>query len=109
MEKNRYYVSVQSKTIMLQQGDAAYEFEIDATPEEILQLQDLFEEEEDFENETFFRTPLPGIPYHHDRANDGYDFVLTEIYQKLHDLGTKETKAHIKSMHILNTDSSSYT
>ncbi|RED55101.1 hypothetical protein [Cohnella lupini] len=27
MEKQKYYVSVQSRTIMSQQGDAAYEFE----------------------------------------------------------------------------------
>ncbi|MEK8128795.1 hypothetical protein WMW72_12850 [Paenibacillus filicis] len=102
MEKKKYYVSVQSRTIMQNQGDAAYELEIEATDEQVLQLQELFEEEEDFDIDSFIRVHSPSVPYHHDEANDGYDIVLTEIYRTLHHLGTEETKQHIESMQILN-------
>lgn len=103
MEKQKYYVSVQSRTIMHHQGDASYELEIEATPEEITQLEDLFEDKEDYELDTFVRAHAPAIPYHHDNANDGYDLALKAIYQKLYALGTQETKNHIKSMNILDT------
>lgn len=102
MERKKYYVSVVSKTIMEKQGDAAYELEIEATDEEIDQLKDLFEEEEDFEIDSFWRAHAAGVPYHHDNANDGYDFVLKEIYRKLYALGTQETKEVIHNMNILN-------
>ncbi|TVY10379.1 hypothetical protein [Paenibacillus cremeus] len=100
--KRRYYVSVQSRTIMENQGDAAYELEIDATPEQIDRLRDLFDEKEDYEQDSFIRAHAPGIPYHHDAPNDGYDASLQTIYETLHDLGTKETKDHIESMQVLN-------
>ncbi|UUZ80269.1 hypothetical protein LJK88_35915 [Paenibacillus sp. P26] len=101
MEKMTYYVSVQSRTIMLHQGDAAYELEIEATPDEIRELQELFEDKEDFELDTFSRAHYLATEYHHDRSNDGYDMVLKDIYQKLYALGTDETKRHIESMNIL--------
>jgi hypothetical protein len=102
MEREKYYVSVQSRTIMKNQGESAYELEIEATPEEILQLQAIFEVEEDYELASFTRAHYPGIPYHHDNANDGYDMALKEIYKTLHTLGTRETKEHIERMNILN-------
>jgi hypothetical protein len=101
MDRKRYYISVQSKTIMENQGDAAYELEIEATPEEIEQLKEMFEDEEDFELETFFRAHYLAVPYHLDASNDLYDQSLRAIYEKLHALGTEETKKHIESMHVL--------
>jgi hypothetical protein len=100
MEKQKYYVSVQSKTIMTGQGDAAYEFEIEATPEEVQGLLKLFDEMEDFDNQSFFRNHIPGIPYHHDLENDGYDFYLKEIYKSIQQLGTEETRKHILTMDL---------
>ncbi|WP_256757898.1 hypothetical protein [Cohnella sp. WQ 127256] len=100
MDSQTYYVSVQSKTIMTQQGDAAYEFEIEATSEELQKLQELFVEMEDFDNRSYIRNQIPGIPYHHDSENDGYDYYLKEIYNTLHELGTEETRNHISSMNL---------
>jgi hypothetical protein len=100
MERKRYYVSVQSKSIMENQGEAAYELEIEATPEEVEQLTVMFENQEDFELDTFFRAHYIAVPYHHDNANDFYDGALKAIYEKLHALGTEETKKHIDSMHV---------
>ncbi|MFC4306672.1 hypothetical protein [Cohnella boryungensis] len=100
MEKQKYYVSVQSKTIMTGQGDAPYELEMVATQEDVQELLDLFEHMEDFDNQSFFRNPIPGIPYHHDLENDGYDFYLKEVYKLLKKIGTEETIKHIESMEL---------
>jgi len=101
MSKQKYYVSVQAKTILPNQGDAAYELEIEAEPEDIRELMELFEEMESFDNSSYFRNMIPGIPYHHDLENDGYDYYLQQVYQKLHELGTDKTKNHILAMNIL--------
>jgi len=100
MSKKKYYVSVQSRTIMERQGDAAYELEIEATPEELRQLQSLFEEMEASDQDAYFRTHFPGIPYHHDSENDRYDDSLKRVYRTLYSLGTEETKSHIAAMNV---------
>ncbi|MFB6364680.1 hypothetical protein ACFCP7_11505 [Paenibacillus elgii] len=102
MDKTTYYVSVQSKTIMQHQGDAAYELEIEATAEEMIKLKELFEDLEYTEEQTYSRALVPGIPYHHDEANDAYDLNLKNIYQTLYGLGTDETKKHIQTMNVLD-------
>jgi len=102
MDKKRYYISVQSRTIMEQQGDASYELEIEATPDELLKLNELFDLWDDFDSKTFFRAPIPGIPYHHDSENDGYDYYLREIYNFIYQNGTEETRNHIVTMNILS-------
>lgn len=100
MDKRTYYVSVQGKTIMYNQGDAAYEFEIEATEEEVDTLRELFEEMEDFEEGTFIRSHVLAFPYHHDRDNDGSDYALKSIYALLSKLGTPETKEQIAKMDL---------
>jgi hypothetical protein len=102
MEKTKYYVSVQAHSILADQGAAAYELEILATNREVAQLQELFENDGDAEDATFFRGMTPGLPYHIDDANDSYDYYLIEIYKKIYELGTTETRTHIESMNILN-------
>lgn len=100
MNKKKYYISVQSRNIMENQGDAAYELEIEATSEEIEELNLIFKYLEDFDVETYYRAHYP-IPYHYDSENDGYDYYLKETYRILYRLGTKETKDHVTSMNIL--------
>ncbi|MBD3919054.1 hypothetical protein H8B09_09835 [Paenibacillus sp. PR3] len=100
MEKRRYYVSIQSRNIMLNQGDAAYELEIDATREEVDKLTLLFNEWEAADEKTFFRAHIPVIPYHHDSENDMYDYLLKQIYNTVYQLGTDQTKQHISSMNL---------
>lgn len=102
MRKQRYYVSVQAGTVMLNQGDAAYELEIEATEEEVLALQKLFEQLNASEFDTFIRAHIPAVPYHYDRENDVYDAHLKKIYELIYQLGTKETKEHIKSMGLIS-------
>lgn len=102
MPKKRYYVSVQSDAILENQGDAAYEFEIDADEEEISRLQELFDGKQQADNYAFGRAHIPFLEYHHDRENDVHDFYLKEVYGLIHELGTPETKRHIESMGVLD-------
>jgi hypothetical protein len=101
LEKTTYYVSVQADTIQEQAAEEHFEFEIEATPEEIDKLQELFAEKEDAEDGTFWRAHVPFLEYHNDEANDQYDKNLKDIYQMIHQLGCDSTKKHIESMGIL--------
>ncbi|MCC2684601.1 MAG: hypothetical protein K0R75_1500 [Paenibacillaceae bacterium] len=101
MDKKRYYVSVQAGTILAGQGDAAYEFEIDATEEDVERLQRQFVQLADRSEATMFRAHALTIPYHHDAENHAYDDNLVDIYRMLHELGTVETKRHIEKMGVL--------
>jgi hypothetical protein len=102
MEKKRYYVSVQAGTILEKQGDASYELEIEATPEELEKLTDIFEEMENFDLASSIQIATAvTIAYHHDESNDGYDYYLKEVYSLIYQLGTEQTKQHIRTMNIL--------
>ncbi|MDG0790449.1 hypothetical protein OMP38_06010 [Cohnella ginsengisoli] len=59
MGKSKYYVSVQARTINTQRGDAAYEFEIEAGEEELVQLQELFDSMDEFDQAGFWRSHQP--------------------------------------------------
>jgi len=103
MDKKRYYISVQSRTMMENQGDASYELEIEATPEERGQLEEAFKELARWDQATAVQVvPALGIAYHHDETNDGYDDALKTAYALIHKLGTAETKRHVEQMHILS-------
>lgn len=98
MDKKTYYVSVQAGSVLENEGEAAYEFEIVATEQEVEQLQEKFDELSDADNSLALRAHIPGIPYHQDEASDNYDYWLTDIYRMLYDLGTEETKQTIANM-----------
>lgn len=102
MNKQRYYVSVQAGTVMLNKGDAAYELEIEALPSEKENLEMLLWRKMSYDDSAFVRTPIPGVPYHFDEENDSYDAVVSDIYKLIYELGTEETKEHISSMNLLN-------
>jgi hypothetical protein len=87
---------------MENQGDAAYELEIDATPDEVNQLRNLFDSMYHFDMETYFRMHYPGIPEHYNNDDVLFERDLKNIYRLLHELGTGETKEHIVSMNILD-------
>jgi hypothetical protein len=98
MKKNNYYVSVQASTILENQGDAAYEFIIHATPEEMNYLQDMMNEKMEYDDATSIRAHLPGLPYHQDVENDEYDDSLKQIYKKIYEYGDDAAKKTIASM-----------
>ncbi|MDF2962698.1 MAG: hypothetical protein K0S39_4433 [Paenibacillus sp.] len=102
-EKKTYYVAVGPGDILEPAHmHENFEFEIRATDEERDQLQELFEESQEAHDDTIARAVIPFREYHNDKENDAADYYLTQIYRKLHELGTPETRSHIESMNILS-------
>ena len=102
MDKKTYYIAVASGEILEPKDMSGnFEFEILASEEEIDQLQEMFEDSAEAQDDTAARAMIPVRDYHLDKENDAADYYLTEIYRKLHELGTPETKSHIESMNVL--------
>lgn len=100
--KSRYYVSVQNRKVLQRRGDDTYEFEIEATRDEVDRLQEMFNDLADADDASFFRAHAPAVQYHEDRPNDVYDAVLRDIYRTIRRLGTEETRRHIDAMGLLS-------
>jgi len=101
MAKQKYYVSVQAKTVMEHPGDAAYELEIEATPEEVHQLHELFESQSETDFHNYLLIHDPEILEEELVSNALIDQYLTAVYRLLYKLGTPETQQHIRSMNVL--------
>ncbi|TLS39035.1 hypothetical protein [Pseudalkalibacillus caeni] len=101
MDKKRYYIAVGSGEILEDKTASSFEFEIEATEEDIIRLRELFDEADRDSRFSLYRAHVPGIGYHEDKNNDDYDRHIKEVYGMLHELGTPETKSHIDSMDIL--------
>ncbi|MBU7320664.1 hypothetical protein [Paenibacillus oleatilyticus] len=102
MEKKTYYIAVGSGEILEPEDVTGnFEFEIQATEEEVDKLQEIFEELAMNEEDTAVRAMIPYREYHADKENDAYDWNLTEIYRMLHELGTPDTRKHIEAMNVL--------
>ncbi len=102
-EKKTYYITVGTGEITQSQTDSAWNFKIEATDDEIIQLREMFDSNYTTEWQNFFRAHVPYVQYHHDRENDQYDETIVQVYQMIYDLGDTEAKNHIESMGILNT------
>lgn len=101
MDKKTYYVTVGTGEILPNRGDAAFEFEIMASEDELDKLEELFEDTAEAELAAATRAVIPFEEYHNDEENDRYDDGLHAIYQMLHQLGTPATKRHIESMNVM--------
>lgn len=100
--KKTFYIAVGSGEILEPSNMLGnFEFEIRATEEERDQLEELFEESMEAQEDTGIRAHIPFREYHNDKENDAADYYLKQIYRKLHELGTPETRSHIESMNIL--------
>ncbi|WP_019534980.1 hypothetical protein [Paenibacillus ginsengihumi] len=106
MEKKTYYVTVGSAEI-LEPKDVIgnYELEIEATEEDIDQLQEMFEDAQEWD-ETSAGAMLGFSSYVLSKYDDDLERAnsqsLKAIYRKLYELGTPETKKQIESMKVLD-------
>lgn len=104
MEKEKYYVSIASGEISQIRFGNNDDFTIQATPEEIGLLRAKLENMHAAEMGSFWRSYVPIMPYHNDKANDDYDREITEAFQMIFDLGNEETRTHITQMEILTDE-----
>ncbi|WP_010174432.1 hypothetical protein [Bacillus coahuilensis] len=94
--KRTYYVGIASGEISTSSTDSPWDFQIEATNDEIVKLREVFDQNYSTDWQAFFRAHVPYLQYHYDRPNDAYDKNLQLSYKLIHELGNEETKAHIE-------------
>lgn len=99
MDKATYYVTVEG-TINSEQNlnDAPYDFEIQATDEEIGELQALYQKAYNEDFDTFVQANLPLRTKERMKANEDIDHYVSEIYKAIYRLGSDETKQRIAEL-----------
>ncbi|USG66846.1 hypothetical protein NDK47_05975 [Brevibacillus ruminantium] len=105
MEKQRYYITLQSGTTVAEirdvKGEASYDFEIETTPVQAGMIRDLFNHCVHGDYMMWMRdghtlwTDLP------DEDNDEYDDNLREIYRMIYRYGTPKTKQDLEQMGLV--------
>ncbi|UUZ83371.1 hypothetical protein LJK88_05590 [Paenibacillus sp. P26] len=105
--KKTYFVSVGSGTLedrqmMADEANHEYEFKIEATDEEIKEVQRPLDMQKADEHKSFARTPIPYKSADHDEAMDTYNDLMLRLYTAIYRLGTPEAKRHIEKMRILD-------
>ncbi|MFC4075876.1 hydrolase [Salinithrix halophila] len=105
MKKKTYYVAIHSGEtfgeILQEKGASPYDFEIEATDEEVRSLNILLGNFAGEDAETFWDSHIPFQAYNERRENDGYDQTLEQVYQRIYELGTPETKQQMEEMGLL--------
>ncbi|MTH54454.1 hydrolase [Bacillus mangrovi] len=101
-EKRTYYVTVGSGEISQLSDSSAWNYRIEATDDEIIQLREYFDQQYASDWKGFFRTHVPYVQYHFDRPNDEVDSANLNIYRMIYELGDSEAKQHIAEQKILN-------
>lgn len=101
MKKQKYYVGVGSGQITRQPETTDWEFEIEATEEQIARLRELFERanKQNLDIAYLVLHPLEGRKEEHDLKN--YDHTLQEIYRIIYELGSEETKQFIRENQMI--------
>ncbi len=101
MEKKTYYVSLDMgpQTGMIHDQpddtDPVFDFEIQATEEEIKRLEQLFSYIAEKDTTIFFQAHIPYLDKEKMEKNS-YDEALAEVYHYIYELGTPETKRRMK-------------
>jgi lipopolysaccharide export system protein LptA len=101
MDKQRYAVSVQARTINQTDADSSNPIEILATQEEVDELNQLFKLEDQVDVASFAHMPVSALEYENQGNNKEYDTNLIKIYKAIYQLGTLKTREHIEAMNIL--------
>lgn len=99
--RKTYYIWLANGEIFQDSECSPWNFKIEATDDEIMQLREYFNHNYSMEEANFYRSHVPYIEYHYDRENDEYDRTLQKIYQMIYELGDEEAKQHIESIGIL--------
>lgn len=111
MQKKTYYIEVENGLILENQGDTPYELEIEATTDEIRELENLFEKRTDQDFELYVDSHIPNKWDEVESDVQTYNEYLHSIYSIIYKLGVPSTREHIEKNNILTklrTDRQSY-
>ena len=100
--KKTYYIAIADGEISQLATASSWDYRIEATDEEIIQLREYFEQNYSSDWQGFFRAHVPYLEYHNDPTNDAIDETTQKIYQMIYELGDNEAKEHIKSQGIIS-------
>jgi len=102
MDKSIYYVSVQSRSVLTEQGASAYEWEIEATPAEADQVRIELDMMQESEEEAFpgYVFPWPDTP--EQSANSLFQSSLDRVYRTIYRLGTPATRQQMEELRLLS-------
>lgn len=108
MEKKPFYITLQTGLTTAELRDdnefeagADFDFEIRATEQEAEQLQDLLMEGDKKDFASYIHSHIPYPSDKPEKDNDDYDRILRDVYQRIYELGTAETRANIEQMGVL--------
>lgn len=101
MEKKTFYINMGSMEISSVKYGNNEEFVIYATENEAQTLRGKMSKMDDANLRAYFRAHVPFRPYHNDQQNDDYESGMTEALQMVYDLGSEETKQHIKETGVI--------
>jgi hypothetical protein len=102
MLKKTYYISLGTGEISQSSTASTWNYKIEASDEEIVQLREYFDQIYSSDWQGFFRAHVPYVEYHYDPTNDAYDETMHKAYELIYQLGDEETKQHIDEQGILN-------
>ncbi|MFC4321650.1 hydrolase [Litchfieldia salsa] len=101
-QKTTYFVSIANGEISKLKTASPWDYQIEATDDEIIKLREYFDQEYSSDWQGFFRAHVPYIQYHHDPNNDAYDDNMQKVFGLLYELGNEEAREHIKSMGLIS-------
>lgn len=99
-QKKLYYVSISGKRIE-PEPSINDQLTVVGTDDEMNALQQKLDQIQRDDEITQFRAPIPYKSSDHDKATDKFNEDLIKVYHAIYELGTDETRAHIRQMNIL--------
>ncbi|WP_082233536.1 hydrolase [Halobacillus massiliensis] len=101
MSKKPYYVNMGTKEISINHDGNNDDFIIYADEYDLLLLREIFDEADNADIRSFFRSHVPFQPYHQDKDNDEYDQDMKSAFRMIYELGDEKTRNHIAGMGVL--------
>lgn len=99
--KKTYYISLSRGEISQVSTASPWNYKIQASDEEIVQLREYFDQIYSSDWQGFMRAHVPYVQYHHDPTNHAYDETMLKVYELIYALGDEDAKAHIQEQGIL--------
>lgn len=101
--KKTYYISLGNGEISQISTASPWNFKIEASDEEIVQLREYFDQIYSSDWQGFYRAHTPYIEYHYDPTNDAYDETMHKVYEFIYKFGDQEAKSFIEEQGYLNS------
>ncbi|MBM7660447.1 hypothetical protein JOC85_001219 [Bacillus mesophilus] len=102
--KKTYYISIANGEISQISTTSPWNYKIEASDEEIIELREYFDQIYSTDWQGFMRAHVPYIEYHHDPTNDAYDETMQKVFQLIYELGDQEAKNLISEQGLLKKD-----